>query len=68
MTKGYNKKSNSVMREFCIRILIFLCKICLRVLDSYNRVLLEYMEHQKRMNLAIDILDFLWDLYKNLFA
>lgn len=68
MTKGNNKKSNRVLREFCIRLFIFSCKICLRALDSYNRILFWYMEHQKKMNLAIDFLGFLWDLCNNLFA
>lgn len=40
MPKGNNKKSNRVLREFCIRLFIFSCKIFLRALDSYNRVII----------------------------
>jgi hypothetical protein len=68
MTKGNNKKSNRVLGVFCICLFTFLCKMCLRVLKIYNRVLFGYMEQQKKMKLIFKFLDVLWDLCNNLFA
>ena len=68
MTKRNNKKSNRVLGVFYIRLFIFSCKIYLKILEIYNRVLFWYMEHQRKIKLIIDILDFMWDLCKNMFA
>lgn len=68
MTKRNDKKRNRVWGVFCFRPFKFSSRIYLRILDSYNRVIFGYMENQRKMNLAIDILEFMWDLCKNLFA